>query len=714
MVAGLLLRLFFFAASLLTEGAPLIRDEGNYVGIAVPLSQGQGFVEKWVWIRPPAYPLFVAAFLVASGGELPAAALAQIVLSVLNIGLLYALVLELFAWRGNVSTDRVRAVGLAAAALMALNPHAVFYANLLMPETLYMLAITVVGWALVRALHLWGTSKALWLVALAGATAAVGVLLRSLLLTFVPLLVAWLVWVAPRPRGVQGGGFRLSRAVLLPAALFLAVMAAVIAPWTARNYVRYGRFLPVDTVGQYQLWLYNDNLGVEEIKQRLDAIPNAADRGSYAMERGLSAILADLPAFGKEAAGRFTAAWPVDYFAEFRLFVRDKYPGTDCTNLDIFAWAGTLFYMGFGLLTIWGLALAPGRAFKGLFLLMLLHYGVTTMFAHAEFRYRMPLYPFASLYAGWALVSLFGWARVRRSTPSRAYSALRVPHSALIAALLSLLFVGQSVAYALPGLPNSIRYERRYLAGKSALAGGDYAGALASFTGAAQIDGACGCLYRNIGLAHGGLGQRDQERAAYEAAIAREEHEWRARALLSDRLRAAGDLNAARPVVLTRPEFRDVQQRWAWENLPPPRLPAIDVGGADIGYLAGFETSEAEPLPGGGEVSYRWSGPRARLRLPPPEGQGPLRLVLRWHSLAWPGKPDPDGEVRVLVNGRDAGTLTARPGWEEVTLDLPEVGQPGTVVIELLTAVARPPGGETRLLGVAIDEVRLERVVGSR
>src|SRR5262245_51652046 len=96
MLGGLLLRLVFFSASLPSNGAPFIRDEGNYLGIAVPLSQGQGFVEKWVWLRPPGYPAFLASILALSNGSIPLAALAQILLSVANIGVAYALTVEAF------------------------------------------------------------------------------------------------------------------------------------------------------------------------------------------------------------------------------------------------------------------------------------------------------------------------------------------------------------------------------------------------------------------------------------------------------------------------------------------------------------------------------------------------------------------------------------------------------------------------------------------
>src|SRR5688572_23114241 len=83
---------------------------------------------------------------------------------------------------------------------------------------------------------------------------------------------------------------------------------------------------------------------------------------------------------------------------------------------------------------------------------------------------------------------------------------------------------------------------------------GDHAGALKSFLGAAEIDKGCGWLYRNIGLAHGALGQRDEERSAYMTALEREEYDWRTSALLSYRLRLVGSPRAPDPIFSFHPE----------------------------------------------------------------------------------------------------------------------------------------------------------------
>jgi hypothetical protein len=735
MLGGLLLRLLFFASSLPYGGMPLIVDEGNYVGLALPLSQGMGFVDKWVWLRPPGYPLFLASILVLTGGSLPAAAFVQVLLSVANIGVLYALTVEVFRLRSDVAPAKAQAAGLVAAGLMAVNPHVVFYSNLFMVETLYLLGFTTVVWALLRARRAWridGVSRqALAFMVLAGVAGGAAVLVRSLLLSFTPLLLAWFWWALPRSGNlVKRNPFALrwSGRALLPLAVFVVAMFAVILPWTVRNYARYERFLLVETTGGYQMWLYNDNISRDEINSRLMAIRNPVDREQYASAQAQHAILSDLPAFADEAARRFVEAWPVDDFSEYKTFFRNKYPAGDSTPRDVFAWLGTIFYIGLGILAIWGFAIAPGRTFKGLVLLVLLHYAVTTMITHAEFRYRMPLYPFASIYAGWAIVMLAGLRRNRMRNAERrmrntarasrithhssriANSVFRIPRSALLlATFLSLVFLLQSLSLALPGFTDAIRYERRYLSGKSRMEAGDYTGALGDFEGAAAIDKTCACLYRNIGLAHGMLGEPDAERAAYTTAIAREEHDWKARALLTDRLRAAGDPQANRPYAGTRAEFQVVQQRWAWENLAPPTVPDVDVGGVDIGYVMGFESLEREPGPQGADVTYRWSTEHGLIRLPAPDGEGNLTLRISWHSLAWPGKPDPDGQVRVSVDGREVGTLTAHAGWEEVVIPVPGADKSPLHVIELFTSTQKPPGGEARKLGVAVDSVRLER-----
>ena len=83
-----------------------------------------------------------------------------------------------------------------------------------------------------------------------GLAVASGVLLglsaltREVALYFVPVLAAWML-------------VRRDRASLVRALALVAATTAVVAPWTLRNWVRFGAFVPVSTMGGRALWLGN-------------------------------------------------------------------------------------------------------------------------------------------------------------------------------------------------------------------------------------------------------------------------------------------------------------------------------------------------------------------------------------------------------------------------------------------------------------------------
>lgn len=358
MLGGLLLRLVFYSASLPSGGLPFVVNEGNYVGIAGPLSEGQGFVDKWAWLRPPGYPAFLAFFLLV-WKSLTATTLAQILLSVLNVGLIYALTMEIFAFRPEVPRGKAQAVGLIAAGLMAVNPQVVLYANLFMPESLYMLTLTAMLWLLLRGIRLHTSDEAtvsrqsLLMFALAGLAAASAIYLRSLLLTFVPLMMGWLWGVIGKKDKQKGIKDKLtSKFIILPLAAFLLTLATAILLWTVRNYFEYNRFMLVDAIGGLNIWQYNGDLSRDDVITRLMEIPNPVDRDRYASEQGINAIISNPGRFASDAVERFADAWPVESFNELRISLRNKYPGIDCLYLDVYAWLETAFYIGLGLLAI--------------------------------------------------------------------------------------------------------------------------------------------------------------------------------------------------------------------------------------------------------------------------------------------------------------------------------------------------------------------------
>src|SRR2546429_7622389 len=88
---GLVLRLLVMWAIWANGGSPLIGDEGNYILSALPLSEGHGIPDLWLWVRAPGFIFFAAGIFALTHGSLWALNLAQIALSAVVSLLVFAL-----------------------------------------------------------------------------------------------------------------------------------------------------------------------------------------------------------------------------------------------------------------------------------------------------------------------------------------------------------------------------------------------------------------------------------------------------------------------------------------------------------------------------------------------------------------------------------------------------------------------------------------------
>src|SRR5690349_7375096 len=84
---ALALRLLVIPSALTVSVAPLVADEGNYFGIAQALAAGQGIPDRWAWLRPPGYPLVLAAFIKWFGENLRAPLIFQAFAGTLTVAL---------------------------------------------------------------------------------------------------------------------------------------------------------------------------------------------------------------------------------------------------------------------------------------------------------------------------------------------------------------------------------------------------------------------------------------------------------------------------------------------------------------------------------------------------------------------------------------------------------------------------------------------------
>jgi hypothetical protein len=229
------------------DGRAPVYDAAAYAAIAANLEQGEGFTVGAGATQPssnysPGLPLLVAGLYELTGGKHER--LARLALAALGtLAILFAYLLArrlrrlmLFDAPSEDNASAGVISGWVAAAVVAIYPALLEYQGMPMGEplaaTLLSGAVLAMFWAADR------EGRAAWLLpgALLGATAMV----RPEYLG-VGLLLALVVF-ARRARGEWRSG-------LMQAAILLAGLALVIAPWTVRNAVVLDRPVPISTGG---------------------------------------------------------------------------------------------------------------------------------------------------------------------------------------------------------------------------------------------------------------------------------------------------------------------------------------------------------------------------------------------------------------------------------------------------------------------------------
>ncbi len=210
LVAALLIRLLFVC--LLNPDSYYFSDARHYDKAAHSLLDGQGFGEKYH--RAPLYPLVMAAVYSLFGRSFLSMRLVEAVLGVLLCWTIYRLAAALYGER----TARW------AALFAALFPHFILITGILYPTNLYALLLTLSAYCLVQGER---NGNKVYLAA-SGVFAGLATLTVASFFFIAPFWMIWLLGSRGKPRWAS----------LL---VFAGVMAVVLAPWTLRNYMHYGR-----------------------------------------------------------------------------------------------------------------------------------------------------------------------------------------------------------------------------------------------------------------------------------------------------------------------------------------------------------------------------------------------------------------------------------------------------------------------------------------
>jgi hypothetical protein len=349
-------------------------------------------------------------------------------------------------------------------------------------------------------------------------------------------------------------------------------------------------------------------------------------------------------------------------------------------------------------------------------------------------RFRLPLLPFAFIFAAYALVAL-----------PRGWRGLRSRYGAACAALAGLLGLIAATPYAyleprqngeesrwasyLGPYPSSlvatgIAWQSRpgYLAEQQvmrALGAGD-AAAARELLERSDVTTSTRQLARPLlagleGRAEDGLKllpslETILQTGDVKAAVAR-----------GDLLRRMGDWQGAR-FILTQRFVDDANPvQWAWDWLHPVALPDnyIDLAGnLDLGYIEGCYLGEGDTSVQPA-ANFRWCTDGARLRFPAAGTGAPQVLALRADGRGWFDGLRPAPAVHVFVGGQEAGAFTPGANVAEFSVVLPPAAAGADVVVTLhmdtfipgadryLSQQGRPVVGQVQRLGVRLDWAEL-------
>ena len=284
LLAGFALRLGW---ALLAPVQP-ISDFLWYFERATALAAGRGYVladGTPTAYFPVGYPAFLGGLFHVFGPSVVAAKLANVILSTLTIGIVYALFGRLLARGAPAGSENDERIRRWATVLFACFPSQIVYVALVSDSILFQ-CLLYAG-LLLLLLPRWRAVMA------GGVVLGLAALTRPYVL-FVPVVVGALLIGRQRGRGV-----------LRRTAVATLLMLLVIAPWTVRNAARFDAFVPVSTNGGINLLIGNGSGatggyrgGVLAALERSNAIPAASSnrevaRDCAAGERALEAITSE-------------------------------------------------------------------------------------------------------------------------------------------------------------------------------------------------------------------------------------------------------------------------------------------------------------------------------------------------------------------------------------------------------------------------------------
>jgi hypothetical protein len=421
---GLLARLLFLA---LEPRVALAGDEASWIDMAISqvarLRHPFSPLNSPIIFYPPGYPYFIAAVYTAFG-NLEAVRWVQ--------ALLGALLVPLVGRVGALSFSP--RVGLIAAGVAALYPDLVWYSTHFWSETLF---LVLLWWGLERLLTT-GAGRRLLPALASGVLLALAALTRETALHFAPLAALWLIFSTSRACPTRRGAAQ--------AATLLLAAALTVAPWTYRNWIKLGAFIPISVFGPMNLWQGNTDLTRDALYEQFDAVPEIGARYEMAWSRARQEILARQPLWIFEKLHselpRFFGIDPelVHHLGAGAYGPRG--PGLETAARVVMGLPYLLVMAFFSA----GVVAAPPTRSRVLLLLFFIYYTALHVVAYGADRFRVPVLPVLFVFAA------FGWTAWRNGALAQ-LSRWRHAAGLGLVLLFALLVLAGSPAAPSPAVP---------------------------------------------------------------------------------------------------------------------------------------------------------------------------------------------------------------------------------------------------------------------
>jgi uncharacterized membrane protein YgdD (TMEM256/DUF423 family) len=301
--------------------------------------------------------------------------------------------------------------------LLAIYPNAIGYVPLALTEVFYTALLMAGCWVIV-------TRTSRWHLVSAGFLFGIATLVKAQTLVVVPLLftIDWLrmgrVW--PRLPRLLGEGL-----------LVLALAALTVAPWTVRNAVQLGHFIPVSTNGGYTLLTGNHDTATGDytpdapVVKALMARPglNEVQRDAEARRLGMAWITQHPDRFVELLPRKFMRLWLPDGEAEWAY--QGGAPGY--ARFEMVYRAVRVLNQGYYVLLMAAFAVAfvvmiarrrsDGQRWIGWWLLpygIALYPTLICLVFSGQSRFHYPVMPWVCMTAGWLVMTVLGKLADRR------------------------------------------------------------------------------------------------------------------------------------------------------------------------------------------------------------------------------------------------------------------------------------------------------------